>query len=472
MVRWRVPDLASWDSIRRSRDLGLLSVSRGVFRTKTLRPEQATGVFEEGWAVYTEQMMLDQGYGAGDLELRFMQLRFLLLAAGNAVLDHQMHCTQMTDEEAERFVNEEMMQSKGNARLKVIRAKQSSVQLSTYFAGRTAFMQVRQQIQREAGPTFDLGRYHEAVLEQGSVPVKYLADLVRARLQKATSMTAQTSADSLPTKHPRGLLTLFFTEMWERFSYYGMRALLVLFMVDAVKKGGFGLDDRTVTAIYGLYTSFAYLAALPGGWIGDRLLGAQRAVWIGGCIIALGHFTLALPFTRTFFFGLLLIIIGTALLKPNMSVMVAQLYPEGGARRDAGYTIFYMGVNLGAALGPLVCSWLGEKFNWHYGFAAAGVGMVFGLVQFRFTARHLGEAGLQPQGDTAGRARGWWLVRAGVAALVVVVALAFTGAQFSSGASLPLAGWMQGKRNASARFSCCSWSARCFGRASSRPARR
>jgi uncharacterized protein (DUF885 family) len=143
-----------------------------------------SGVLAEGWAVYCEQMMLDQGYGGGDLTLRFMQLRFLLLAEGNAVLDYQMHCTPMTDEEGIRFVHEEMLQSEGSARLKVIRAKQSSVQLSSYFAGRTALMQVRQQLQREMGDAFDLGRFHEALLEQGSVPVKYLADLVRARLQK------------------------------------------------------------------------------------------------------------------------------------------------------------------------------------------------------------------------------------------------------------------------------------------------
>ncbi len=232
--------------------------------------------------------------------------------------------------------------------------------------------------------------------------------------------------------HPRGLYTLFFTEMWERFSYYGMRALLVLFMVDAVQQGGLGLDDKTATAIYGLYTAFVYLVSLPGGWIGDRLLGAQRAVWIGGIIIALGHFTLALPFGSSFFLGLLLVVIGSGLLKPNMSVMVGHLYPEGGARRDAGFTIFYMGINLGAAIGPLVCSFLGERLNWHYGFAAAGVGMLLGLVQFKLTARHLGEAGLHPHHRTVGGAsrgfdRAWFVVGAVLAALALVTLLVWRG---------------------------------------------
>ena len=187
-------------------------------------------------------------------------------------------------------------------------------------------------------------------------------------------------------KHPRGLYTLFFTEMWERFSFYGMRALLVLFMVDAVR-GGMGLTDQTATAIYGLYTAAVYLMSLPGGWLADRILGAQRAVWYGGIVIALGHFTLALPWTQSFYFGLVLVVIGSGTLKPNMSGLVADLYPEGGARRDAGFTIFYMGINLGAAVGPMVCGWLAKEWGWHWGFAAAGVGMVFGIDPVSIHAR-------------------------------------------------------------------------------------
>ena len=132
------------------------------------------------------------------------------------------------------------------------------------------------------------------------------------------------SENGIKQKHPRGMYTLFFTEMWERFSYYGMRALLVLFMVDQVKNGGMGLDDATASSIYGLYTCMVYLACLPGGWIADRLLGAQRSVWYGGIIIAAGHFSLAIPSTATFFIGLVLVILGTGMLKPNISAVVGE----------------------------------------------------------------------------------------------------------------------------------------------------
>jgi proton-dependent oligopeptide transporter, POT family len=226
---------------------------------------------------------------------------------------------------------------------------------------------------------------------------------------------------------PRGLYTLFFTEMWERFSYYGMRALLVLFMVDAVQTGGLGMTDEIATAVYGLYTAAVYLVCLPGGWVADRLLGAQRSVWYGGIIIAAGHFTLAIPGVQTFYLGLILVVTGTGLLKPNISVIVGQLYPEGGARRDAGFTIFYMGINLGAAIGPLICSTLGEKVNWHYGFGAAGVGMVLGLIQYKLTAPHLGEAGLRPgHGHEAGR-RDWIILGAAVAVVITVLLAGFSG---------------------------------------------
>jgi proton-dependent oligopeptide transporter, POT family len=193
--------------------------------------------------------------------------------------------------------------------------------------------------------------------------------------------------------HPRGLSTLFFTEMWERFSYYGMRAILVLFMTNAVATGGMGLDDVSATAIYGLYTAAVYLVALPGGWIADRLLGLRRSVFWGGCIIAAGHFTLAIHSVEAFYVGLVIIVIGTGLLKPNISAVVGDLYPEGGARRDAGFSIYYMGINVGAFLGPLICGYLGENVNWHLGFSAAGVGMALGVVQYSFGARHLGSAG-------------------------------------------------------------------------------
>ncbi len=188
--------------------------------------------------------------------------------------------------------------------------------------------------------------------------------------------------------HPRGLSTLFFTELWERFSYYGMRALLVLFMIDLVANKGFGWDKEKATAIYGLYTFGVYALALPGGWVADRLLGQKKSVLYGGIIIALGHYTLALPAlwpqmaVGAFYAGLTLIVLGTGLLKPNVSAIVGDLYPEGGGRRDAGFSIFYMGINIGALFGPLVCSYLGEKVDWHLGFSAAGIGMTFGLIQY------------------------------------------------------------------------------------------
>ncbi|MFP5305810.1 MAG: peptide MFS transporter [Gammaproteobacteria bacterium] len=229
--------------------------------------------------------------------------------------------------------------------------------------------------------------------------------------------------------HPRGLSTLFFTEMWERFSYYGMRAILVLAMVAAVEGGGLGLDDRTATAIYGIYTAGVYLLAVPGGWVADRLLGLQRAVWYGGILIAAGHFTMALPFGPTFYLGLLLIVLGTGLLKPNVSALVGHLYPgDMGARRDAGFSIYYMGINIGGFAGPLVCGFLGERVGWHWGFGAAGVFMVLGLIQYRLTGHYLGGAGAEPQlGDPAGRRRGWIAVWGATAALLLAAFAAMAG---------------------------------------------
>jgi len=231
--------------------------------------------------------------------------------------------------------------------------------------------------------------------------------------------------------HPRGLATLFFTEMWERFSYYGMRAILLLYMVAAVENGGMGLDEQTGGAVYGLYTMFVYLLALPGGWLADRFFGLRRSVFYGGCIIAAGHFSMAIPTSETFFIGLLLIVIGTGMLKPNISTLVGELYPvDEQARRDSGFSIFYAGINLGAFLAPFVTGYLGEKVNWHLGFGMAGIGMLVGLIQYKLTEKHLGEAGLEPstpvQGtENEGRIRTTLLVV--VAALVLLVMLMITG---------------------------------------------
>ena len=198
--------------------------------------------------------------------------------------------------------------------------------------------------------------------------------------------------------HPIGLRTLFLTEMWERMSYYGMRALLVLYMTGAITgfNPGLGWSAIEANAIYGIYVGFVYFMVVPGGWIADNILGHQKAVLIGAIIIALGHFTLALPLTQTFFLGLIFIVLGTGLLKGNISTIVGSLYKDNDDRRESGYTIFYMSINIGSTLGFLICSYLGEKIGWHYGFGAAGVGMTFGVYQFIKYRHLLGSAGAEP----------------------------------------------------------------------------
>ena len=251
-----------------------------------------------------------------------------------------------------------------------------------------------------------------------------------------TDITADGAVGREILGHPRGLATLFFTEMWERLSYYGMRAILILFMVDQIATGGLQIDDVTATAIYGIYTAAVYLVALPGGWIADRLMGAQRAVLVGGLVIMSGHFVLAIPGMQAFFLGLLLVILGTGLLKPNVSTIVGSLYPVGDARRDSGFTIFYMGINMGGMLGPLVCGYLAQNpnFGWHWGFAAAGVGMLFGVIQFWLTKHHLGDAGIAPVSsgdaakDAASRKRGWIMVAVGMAIVAGFVFAGLSGA--------------------------------------------
>lgn len=230
--------------------------------------------------------------------------------------------------------------------------------------------------------------------------------------------------------HPRGLSTLFFTEFFERFSYYGMRALLVLFLTATVANGGLGVDDATAGSIYGIYAGAVYLFALPGGWVADRLLGTRRSIWIGGTLIAIGNLLLALPASMfVFMVGLLIIALGTGLLKPNISALVGELY-EGkpGAFRDAAFSIFYMGINLGGLLAPLVSGTVGEMFNFRYGFLTAGLAMLLGLVQFKLTVHYLGSAGLTPKNTTdAERTAGFRWVWAGIALIIAVVASAGLG---------------------------------------------
>src|SRR5688572_33142781 len=239
--------------------------------------------------------------------------------------------------------------------------------------------------------------------------------------------------------HPRGLSTLFFTEMWERFSFYGLRPLLILFMTAALTEGGFGFERGEASAIVGIYAASVYLASLPGGWIADRLLGLRRAIMLGAVLISAGHISIGLAsfaLSKTpFFIGLVLIVLGTGLLKPNISAIVGDLYPEGGARRDAGFSIFYMGINTGAFFGQIITGFLGETIGWHWGFGAAGVGMLIGLIWYWLAAGPtLGAIGTEPSRhpDPIVQARqqrqGWLAVTAGLALLGIVVVLASIGA--------------------------------------------
>src|SRR5215213_5419020 len=242
--------------------------------------------------------------------------------------------------------------------------------------------------------------------------------------------------------HPRGLSTLFFTEMWERFSYYGMRALLILFMTAPVAAGGLGFDTARAGPIYALYVSSVYLLSVPGGWVADRILGLRRAVFVGGVIIMSGHICLAIPSISTFYLGLTLIAVGTGLLKSNVSVLVGKLYRPDDIRRDAGYSIYYMGINSGAFIAPIITGWLaqGESFkrflssvgispetSWHWGFGAAAVGMFLGLVQYVVGGKHLSPEGLRPfrPSDRVAAAKVDRQVRlVGVISVAVVLAVA------------------------------------------------
>ena len=238
--------------------------------------------------------------------------------------------------------------------------------------------------------------------------------------------------------HPRGLSTLFFTEMWERFSFYGIRPLLILFMTAAIAQDGFGFERTQAGAIVGIYASSVYLASLPGGWVADRLLGLRRAIMLGAVLISVGHISIGLSsFAQSkvpFFLGLIFIVLGTGLLKPNISAIVGDLYPEGGARRDAGFSIFYMGINTGATAGQIATGILGEKLGWHWGFGLAGVGMLLGLTWFALNARRtLGDLGttISRDPDPVKQARVETRMKLGLAIglglLALVIILAATG---------------------------------------------
>jgi len=233
--------------------------------------------------------------------------------------------------------------------------------------------------------------------------------------------------------HPRGLATLFFTEMFERSSYYGMRALLILYLTATVAHGGFGFSDKKAGAVYGVYTAMAYLMCLGGGWIADRITGQRRAVVIGGILIAAGEFCLVAPSLGIFYLGLVLLVLGTGLLKGNVSIIVGQLYAPGDPRRDSGFSLFYMGINLGAFLSPLFCGWVGERISWRLGFGLAGIGMLAGVIQFLLTSRHLGSAGLHPAStgdavrDQVDRQKAIRTLGIGIAAIAVLAAIGTSG---------------------------------------------
>lgn len=229
--------------------------------------------------------------------------------------------------------------------------------------------------------------------------------------------------------HPKGLQTLFLTEMWERMSYYGMRGLLVLFMTAAIADGGLAMGAATATAIYGLYTASVYFMGLPGGWIADRLIGSQKAIWLGGIIIMFGHIVLAIPSNNLFYVGLILVILGTGLLKPNISAVVGQLYSATDERRDAGFAIYYMSINIGSVLGYTICGWLAETKGWHWGFGAAAVGMFFGLIYYYFSAKDLhgvGKAANSPMSASAQKTS-WFIIGVILLAIAAVTFLMLSG---------------------------------------------
>ena len=246
--------------------------------------------------------------------------------------------------------------------------------------------------------------------------------------------------------HPRGLSTLFFTEMWERFSYYGMRAFLILYMVAPASAGGLGFADADAASIYGTYTGSVWAMAILGGLVADRVLGQYRSALAGGVVIALGHFALAFKALPFFYGGLTLIAIGTGLLKPNVSTLVGSLYEEGDVRRDAGFSLFYMGINLGASIGPIIAGYLAQRVDWHIGFACAGVGMTLGVVQYVLGRGRLQAAvdrlAKRPRASTSGggpvafTAAEW--KRMGAIVIFFLVASLFWGAYEQAGSTLNL----------------------------------
>ncbi|WP_044748313.1 peptide MFS transporter [Bacillus alveayuensis] len=245
-----------------------------------------------------------------------------------------------------------------------------------------------------------------------------------------SSLNKQKIVSSVPQQgffgHPKGLLTLFFTEFWERFSYYGMRAILVFYMYYEVSKGGLGLDENLALAIMSIYGALVYMSGIIGGWFADRIFGTSKAVLYGGILIMLGHIVLAIPGSvSAFFVSMVLIVLGTGLLKPNVSSIVGEMYSKEDNRRDAGFSIFYMGINLGAFLSPLVVGTVGMKYNFHLGFGIAAIGMFFGLLVFIFTKKkNLGLAGTYVANPLSPTEKKKVFTIAGVGAAIIAILLA------------------------------------------------
>ncbi len=243
------------------------------------------------------------------------------------------------------------------------------------------------------------------------------------------NINKQKIVDSVPQKgffgHPKGLFTLFFTEFWERFSYYGMRAILVYYMYYEVSKGGLGLDESTALAIMSIYGSLVYMSGIIGGWFADRVFGTSKAVFYGGILIMLGHISLAIPGNITLFFiSMVLIVLGTGLLKPNVSSVVGEIYSEEDTRRDSGFSIFYMGINLGGFLSPLIVGRVMDT-SFHLGFGIAAVGMFLGLMVFIFTKKkNLGLAGAIVHNPLTLDEKKKVFTRFGLATIVIAIIIA------------------------------------------------
>lgn len=246
------------------------------------------------------------------------------------------------------------------------------------------------------------------------------------------TINKQKIVDSVPQKgffgNPKGLFTLFFTEFWERFSYYGMKAILVYYMYYEVSKGGLGLDETTALALVSIYGSLVYMSGIIGGWFADRIFGTSKAVFYGGILIMLGHIVLAVPGSLSMFFvSMVLIVLGTGLLKPNVSSIVGEIYAENDERRDSGFSIFYMGINMGAFLSPFVVGTVGMDYSFHLGFGLAAIGMLIGLIVFVATKKkNLGLAGTLPANPLSQGEKKKVFAKFGIAALIIAAIIGIT----------------------------------------------